>query len=53
MRPTREHVSIVRENMGGLKPGDEKAFRLAFDTVSESWNQTMPNLVIASMQFSD
>ena len=49
----RERVSIVREKLGGLKPGDEKPFRLAFDTVSESWNQTMPNLVIASVQFSD
>ena len=49
----RERVSIVRQTMGGLKPGEEKAFRLAFDTVSESWNQTMPNLVIAGIQFSE
>jgi hypothetical protein len=48
----KERVSIVREKMGGLKPGEEKPFRLAFDTVSEAWNQQMPNLVIAGIQFA-
>lgn len=49
----RERVPIVRERMGGLKPGEEKPFRLPFDTVPESWNQAMPNLVIAGIQFSE
>ena len=35
-----------RQKMGGLKPGEEKSFRLPFDTVPESWNQSMPGLVI-------
>ncbi len=48
----KERVSIVREKMGGLKPGEEKPFRLAFDTVAEAWNQQMPNLVIAGIQFA-
>ena len=48
----RERASIVREKMGGLKPGEEKPFRLAFDTVPESWNQAMPGLVIAGIQFA-
>lgn len=47
----RERVPIVRQKMGGLKPGEEKAFRLPFDTVPESWNQAMPGLVIAGIQF--
>jgi hypothetical protein len=49
----RERIPIVREKMGGLKPGEEKPFRLPFDTVPESWNQSMPNLVIAGIQFSE
>lgn len=48
----KERVSIVREKMGGLKPGEEKPFRLAFDTVADTWNQQMPNLVIAGIQFA-
>ena len=39
--------------MGGLKPGETKAFRMAFDTIPESWNQSMPALVIAHMQFAN
>ena len=49
----KERVSIVRQKMGGLKPGEEKPFRLAFDTVPEAWNQQMPNLVIAGIQFAE
>jgi hypothetical protein len=47
----KERVSIVREKMGGLAPGEEKAFRLPFDTVPEGWNQAMPGLVIAGIEF--
>ena len=47
----RERVPIVSSKMGGLKPGETKPFRLAFDTIPPSWNQTMPGLVIAQMQF--
>ena len=35
----------------GLKPGERKPFRLPFDTVPESWNQQLPNVVVASIQF--
>jgi hypothetical protein len=48
----RERVPIVKSKLGGLKVGEEKPFRLAFDTVPESWNQQMPGLVIAGIQFS-
>jgi hypothetical protein len=49
----RERVPIVSTKAGGLKPGETKPFRLAFDTIPASWNQTMPGLVIAQMQFAN
>ena len=49
----REKVPIVSSKMGGLKPGEQKPFRLAFDTIPASWNQAMPGLVIAQMQFTN
>ena len=36
----------------GMSPGETKAFRLAFDHVPESWNQAMPTMVIARIDFS-
>ena len=47
----RQRVPIVGAQMGGLKPGDTKQFRLPFDTVPESWNNVMPQLVIAGITF--
>jgi hypothetical protein len=47
----RDRVSIVRQRAGGLKVGETKPFRLAFDTLPESWNQQMPQLVIAQIVF--
>jgi len=47
----RERVAIVRQRTGGLKPGETKDFRLPFDNIPESWNQTMPQMVIAQIQF--
>jgi hypothetical protein len=48
---SRERASIVREKMGGLNPGDTKPFRLAFDNLPATWNQAMPQLVIAGIVF--
>jgi hypothetical protein len=45
-------VAIVNTGMGGLKPGETKSFRLPFDEVPQSWNQLMPQLVIAAVKFS-
>ena len=45
-------VAIVNSQMGGLKPGETKSFRLPFDEVPQSWNQIMPQLVIAAVKFS-
>ena len=47
----RSRVPIVSPRMGGLKPGDTKSFRLPFDEIPESWNQAMPQLVIAGVKF--
>jgi hypothetical protein len=47
----RSRVPIVSPKMGGLKPGDTKTFRLPFDEIPESWNQAMPQLVIAGVKF--
>jgi hypothetical protein len=45
----RERVSIVASP---LKPGDTRAFRLPFDDIPEGWNNQMPQLVIAHIEFS-
>jgi hypothetical protein len=48
----RERVPVVSKKMGKLAPGESKTFRLAFDRVPESWNQAMPQMVIARIDFS-
>jgi hypothetical protein len=48
----RERVPIVSRRMGKLAPGESKPFRLAFDNVPESWNQVMPSMIIARIEFS-
>ena len=47
----RERVPIVSERMKGLMPGETKTFRLPFDTIPASWNQDLPDLVIAQIVF--
>jgi hypothetical protein len=47
----RERVAIVGRKTGNLTPGDVKNFRLAFDNIPESWNQALPDLVIAQIVF--
>lgn len=44
----RERVPIVKTT---LKPGETKPFRLPFEGVSRSWNQVLPQLVIAQIVF--
>jgi hypothetical protein len=48
----RRRLAIVSNRMGGLKPGETKSFRLPFDDLPASWNQAMPQLVIAGVKFS-
>jgi hypothetical protein len=47
----RERVAIIGQTTGSLKAGATKPFRLAFDDLSESWNQSYPKFVIAQIQF--
>jgi hypothetical protein len=47
----RQRVPIVSQKIGGLAPGEIKNFRLAFDNIPESWNQALPQLVIAQIVF--
>ena len=47
----RERVPIVSRKMGKLSPGETKPFRLAFDNIPGSWNQAMPQMVIARIEF--
>lgn len=47
----RERVAVAGRRTGPLTPGAIKPFRLAFDNIPEGWNQSMPDLVIAQIQF--
>jgi len=48
----RERVPIVSKKMGKLAPGETKDFRLPFDNIPESWNQALPQIVIARIEFA-
>jgi hypothetical protein len=48
----RERVPIVRGKGKPLYPGETRQFRLPFDSLPENWNQAMPNLVVAGIEFS-
>ncbi len=48
----REQVAMLPVRAGGLAPGETKSFRLAFDNLPESWNRTLPQLVIAQIAFN-
>jgi hypothetical protein len=47
----RERVPIVSPKIGVVAPEQIKPFRLPFDNVPESWNQVMPQLVMAGIEF--
>ena len=47
----RERVPIVSPKIGAVAPEQIKPFRLPFDNVPESWNQRMPQLVMAAIEF--
>lgn len=50
----RERVPIVRRTGAPpLKPGETRSFRLPFDAVPSGWNQALPQLVIARIDFED
>lgn len=47
----RERVPVVTKKTGGVAPREFKPFRLAFDSVPDSWNQMIPQMVIAGIDF--
>jgi hypothetical protein len=47
----RERAAIIGQTTGPLAPGASKPFRLAFDDLADSWNQSYPDFVIAQIQF--
>ena len=47
----RERAMVIGGRPGPLSPGQTRSFRLPFDTIPPSWNQAMPTLVIAQIQF--
>ncbi len=48
----RERVMIVRPRGGPLKAGESRPFRLPFDSLPQNWNQGLPRLAIAQIQFA-
>lgn len=49
----RERVPIVRSRGPLLKPGETRDFRLPFDSIPQGWNQALPQLVIARIDFGE
>ncbi len=47
----RENDYIVGGAAGPLPPGGTKPFRLAFDTIPDTWTQALPTLVIREIKF--
>jgi hypothetical protein len=45
----RQRVAIVKQK---LAPAETQNFRLAFDDIPAGWNQVMPTIVIASIEFA-
>lgn len=49
----RQRAVLVNERTGPLLPGDTQTFRMAFDSVPLDWNQIVPDLFIAQIQFGE
>lgn len=47
----RERVPIVRSKGAGMQPGETRSFRMPFDAIPAGWNQALPQLVIAGIDF--
>lgn len=49
----RERVPVVRSKGASFKSGETRDFRLPFDSIPSTWNQTLPQLVIARIDFEN
>jgi hypothetical protein len=47
----RELVTLAGSRTGPLTPESIKSFEVNFDNIPDTWNQTMPDLVIAEIKF--
>lgn len=47
----RERVAIIKHG-SHLAPGEKTQFHLRFDDLPDTWNQVMPQMVIARIEFS-
>ena len=47
----KENDYIVGGTAGALAPGGTRPFRLAFDTIPDTWTQALPTLVIREIKF--
>lgn len=48
----RERVPVLPARSPALKPGEMRSFRLPFDGVPQGWNQVVPKMVIAQINFA-
>jgi hypothetical protein len=48
----RERVPMLARGAPPLKPNETRAFRLPFDNLPEGWNQAVPGMVIAGIDFA-
>lgn len=48
----RERVPVVGSNASPLKPGETRHFRVPFDSLPDTWNQALPRMVIAQINFA-
>lgn len=49
----RQRSTFVNRRTGPLDPGETQDFRMAFDDPPDGWNQILPDLYIAQIQFDD
>ncbi len=49
----RERKAIIGRRTGPVGKGQTREFELTFDNIPAGWNQLMPDLVIAQIQFQD
>jgi hypothetical protein len=49
----RQRSTFVNRRTGPLDPGETQDFRMAFDDPPDGWNQILPDLFIAQIQFND
>ncbi|HYM09702.1 MAG TPA: hypothetical protein VEU62_03175 [Bryobacterales bacterium] len=49
----RERTAIIGRRTGPVSTGQTRPFSLNFDNIPDGWNQQIPDLIIAQIQFQD